>query len=215
MSAHAGRFLGLFELRPGRIPDAHLPRDYRLGRAAYKSLKLYDVWLRGTELQADDTDYDDPDDLCNAGSMCDADRVSWLLNCFLTSHLSEGMEPPIGPRFDARKPASEQIATLLAFGFDAPPMAGWLLSDMVAQQKERAHEDDLHTRGHLPPPAQRVWILTFVKRSLVKPSHVKRSHSNFGRSRGDVRRRHVGSRATKTNSAKTLLTLVVSWFGPQ
>ena len=85
-------------------------------------------------------DYNRPDDMNDVGSMCEADRVSWLLNHYLTSHAFEGMEPPFGPRFNAREPTAGQTATFLAYGFDAPPTAGWLLSDMVAQQKERAAE---------------------------------------------------------------------------
>jgi hypothetical protein len=139
--AHAGLPRQSFKLRPGRLPDAHLPRDHRLGYSAYKSLELYDAWLRGAELQADNTDYDSPDDMNDVASMCEADRVSWLLNHYFASHASEGMEPPgFGPKFDAREPAAGQTATLLAYVFDAPPTAGWLLSDIVAQQKELAEE---------------------------------------------------------------------------
>jgi hypothetical protein len=79
------RSAGPFVLRAGRLPDAHLPKDNRLGKDMYQRLERYDQWrlvefaehdaaleekLRGADGDADASDLEDHDSVYSYDDDC-------------------------------------------------------------------------------------------------------------------------------------------------
>ena len=133
----AARSAPTFKLPTGpkaRLPDAHLPFEFRLGRRRWEAVELYDAWRNSAVLRDGTGDEGDKwrfvdDEMDPKG---DASRVTMLLHRHAPRSLNGGS---IAKRtaLNARRPMAEQLHKLSALGWGtAPPTASEIVRRMVA-----------------------------------------------------------------------------------
>ena len=156
-----------FKLRAGGLPDAHLPWAFRLGRARYKTLELYDLWVKGGKLEADPFFYEDAVETGeDIDDRCPASRVARLLNTVLP----EGFVGTFSDAdsFDTRHSAVSQHATFARHGWPtAPPTAGQLMMRMVRYAENDCNLENIrypHVEArHLLPRASSTSTTTAMR----------------------------------------------------
>jgi hypothetical protein len=155
--AHSDRPFVLPRGPNARLPDAHLPFEFRLGRKRWEAVELYDAWIRGAVLHDGDAQlaqeeeyWEDQQRDVGPG---DEPRCSWEIVDYLESPQGDAsrvtmllarLGPPLMRDLDdgtvcldARLPMASQLAKLPALGWGTtPPTARQIVQRMVARATE-------------------------------------------------------------------------------
>jgi len=129
------------------MPDEHVPWEFRYLPVQYGTLELYDTWLRGGTLTADEDDYRDPENKLFWDLRGDAGRVTYLLCRLLDVCLPSEPGRSFGEDCpDASRSVAEQMELLARLGWKKVPSAPQLMRLMV----RRAEEGFRHARMSYP-----------------------------------------------------------------
>jgi len=119
------------------MPDEHVPWEFRYLPVQYGTLELYDTWLRGGTLTADEDDYRDPENKLFWDLRGDAGRVTYLLCRLLDVCLPSEPGRSFGEDCpDASRSVAEQMELLARLGWKKVPSAPQLMRLMVRRAEE-------------------------------------------------------------------------------
>jgi len=132
---------------PPDSPDARYPWKLRWDRWQWLTVELYDKWLRGGTLEADDFPEEDAFLIEQGEPQSEAARVTWLINRVPRSLAWLGGDMDI----DASRPAASQLDAFVRMGWPTPPTAGELVRRMVDGVKANYGR-------HRPLPGKEVYV---------------------------------------------------------